>query len=1188
MKKLLLIGILGLVAVASQAQFSFLYEGPEFLYVNDDCLAELEWGHPNTPQAFPTQGGQQVVSFEIFSISGGYQIGSLIPPNTVVTVFYQATDNFGQTALFGFNLFSIDTIGPEFDPFSLPDDITLECGESLPTYFLEVDDNCASDESPIDVIYTEEGVVNGCDGGDLLRIWTATDESSNQTQFIQTVTFEGDDVPPVFTGMPVDGSAECGEAVDAYSAWIDQQRAAISVTDDGCGGVEWNDNAPPPSVLTMFCGVVTVTFFASDSCGNTTEVSVDFTVTNDVAPVIDVEASDIEIDCGVGNPQQTFQNWIDSHGGAEATDDCSFLSWYTVPEDPVLGDTCDISTTVIFVADDGCGNTDSTSASYIVIDTVAPTIITPAQNRVVNCSTVDPHEELNTWLGNHGQVTGEDLCADTSVLTNLFFVEGMQVDSIALHQMLDAQLDSGCVDNVNIGGLLWNNVLVLMEVDFGIMDGCGNVASSAGVFAVTDNLGPTMDSLPQDVTFTCDGTSIEESFTNWYQSAGQAVASDDCGGVVFTGSPGLDTALMSLQAALDTACAEGASVEVSFQVEDICGNPADGQFPATFTVADSEPPVFIELPQDVTFDCSVALQQGIEQWLDTLAGAEAVDDCGTPDYIFQWTASNGETLQGAPGTGPYPDAGELDCSTELMVTFIASDVCGNSVMAGASFLAIDTLPPTLELDTSVTELPCDSLVNLPPPTASDNCDPSPRITFIDSFSGNGCELELVRTWIATDICGNTASIDQNYSITDSSAPILIEAPDDLVIECSEGDVDSLFNAWVSTNAGAIAEDPCSEANVFMAIPGSYNPDDPGTFPGTPPELPTVDTCSSDGVVLEVTADVVFYDECFNLDSRQVQFMVLDTSPPVISGCVDTISEFVDTMGCQATFSVEVPDFMDNCTFFDVEASYRLVGMNTVILGGETTLPFTLDEGSHRLVFYAEDCTGRIDSCITILQAVDTLVPGIQCPADRLLFAGDFPCVISVGLPAPLMSSDICTPPDSGGLQVFYAVEGSTEIEETLFPEGVDSAFIDFSVGVSLVYYIAEDISGNRDSCTFEIEVRDTVAPMAICQDITVEVNPSGELPAIVDPELIDDGSMDNCGIASMTVQPQEFPCDSAGTAQIVELTITDFSGNSAMCTSNITIGMALPQPGYSIGLCNTDTLQLLANPPGGDGGAFHI
>ncbi len=58
--------------------------------------------------------------------------------------------------------------------------------------------------------------------------------------------------------------------------------------------------------------------------------------------------------------------------------------------------------------------------------------------------------------------------------------------------------------------------------------------------------------------------------------------------------------------------------------------------------------------------------------------------------------------------------------------------------------------------------------------------------------------------------------------------------------------------------------------------------------------------------------------------------------------------------------------------------------------------------------------------------------------------------------------------------------------------------------------------------------------------------------ASISPADIDDGSTDNCGIASMTVSPNTFDCDDIGDNTVV-LTVTDINGNSSTCSTIVTI-----------------------------------
>src|SRR5690606_19259251 len=92
---------------------------------------------------------------------------------------------------------------------------------------------------------------------------------------------------------------------------------------------------------------------------------------------------------------------------------------------------------------------------------------------------------------------------------------------------------------------------------------------------------------------------------------------------------------------------------------------------------------------------------------------------------------------------------------------------------------------------------------------------------------------------------------------------------------------------------------------------------------------------------------------------------------------------------------------------------------------------------------------------------------------------------------------------------------------------------------------------NTETCEFNVSVLDNEAPIAVCQDITLEIDPITGTVAITAAE-VDNGSTDNCSIATMTLDISSFDGSMIG-ANTVTLTVTDTSGNSSTCTSTVTV-----------------------------------
>ncbi|MBS9461870.1 gliding motility-associated C-terminal domain-containing protein, partial [Flagellimonas sp. 389] len=95
-----------------------------------------------------------------------------------------------------------------------------------------------------------------------------------------------------------------------------------------------------------------------------------------------------------------------------------------------------------------------------------------------------------------------------------------------------------------------------------------------------------------------------------------------------------------------------------------------------------------------------------------------------------------------------------------------------------------------------------------------------------------------------------------------------------------------------------------------------------------------------------------------------------------------------------------------------------------------------------------------------------------------------------------------------------------------------------------------DPSGNSDTATATVTVRDTISPTAVAQDITVQLDATGN--ASITAADMDNGSTDNCSIASYGLDATAFTCSDVGN-NTVTMTVTDPSGNSDTATATVTV-----------------------------------
>ena len=67
---------------------------------------------------------------------------------------------------------------------------------------------------------------------------------------------------------------------------------------------------------------------------------------------------------------------------------------------------------------------------------------------------------------------------------------------------------------------------------------------------------------------------------------------------------------------------------------------------------------------------------------------------------------------------------------------------------------------------------CDELDNIGPLTATDNCGDAEVILVGEVLQSGGCLGVLVRTYTATDECGNSTTVNQYIVIEDHTPPVL--------------------------------------------------------------------------------------------------------------------------------------------------------------------------------------------------------------------------------------------------------------------------------------------------------------------------------------------------------------------------------------------------------------------------------
>jgi gliding motility-associated-like protein len=284
--------------------------------------------------------------------------------------------------------------------FTQPGPVTISCeidvnDLSITGDVIDTLDNCGG---PISLTYNDAIIdqPGSCDNFYFIqRLWTATDVCGNSRNVNQTITVQ-DTVPPAFI-VPADTTVNCGLENDLDVV------GRPSMLSDNCSTLDSiSFEIVSEDLIAGSCDndyIVERTWRVVDECGNDSLQIQRITVIDTIAPTFSTPSADLVITCMEGiSLEEAYSDWIDDHAGAVAEDLCTMqsdLSWQAldamtmqpVGSMPLIncptGNDTLFQQTVIFVVDDGCGNSRTTQAQFIIIDDTPPVFESCPADQVV-------------------------------------------------------------------------------------------------------------------------------------------------------------------------------------------------------------------------------------------------------------------------------------------------------------------------------------------------------------------------------------------------------------------------------------------------------------------------------------------------------------------------------------------------------------------------------------------------------------------------------------------------------------------------------------------------------------------------------------------------------------------------------------------------------------------------------------
>jgi hypothetical protein len=1031
-----------------------------------------------------------------------------------------------------------------------PGDATVECGSSIDPIDLGMAVAFGTDcTDEIIVSFSDNQISNDSCPLIIARTWTAT-AGDLVEMCTQIITVE-DTQAPFITSFPEDFNVECG-LFDEEDEMIEYLNANVPfpTAEDGCDSelavdVQYEFIGSDECPIAGWC-LKHVTF--TDDCGHSVTQTLTVTLIDTEGPEFEEYENPILVSCleEVPGPQDlmAYDDCMNSYVDVETfesnvgelTDTCN-LSVAIGPGDdwalwlPILAANGDVSS-ANFVFDENGGqfetyndntahltgtviNDQNASESFVLdfwfenkADWATWSSMGRSYKDDLGCAQPDLYESWNYYelVNGFSSATGQgDLAGDVLYFyhmpSNYYF--GFQVGQGANNKNCNYGMSGWFTYYGFAGGeYVQGNGDINVDAECGPVnefdcihkteftylyraeDECGNATIASQTVIVNDETGPEFIVFPADLVVDCDEYPV---------AIGEVEAVDNCVGDVEVSGP--------VDIMFPGDCPNNWTVERTWTAVDICGNITEQT--QLITVIDDEAPVFEGLPENQTVQCDMVPEP---------ADVTVSDNCSEVDAIF---FDFNEEIEEGNCTGNYT----------IYRFWFAEDECGNEAEYTQIISVIDTTAPVFDDYEANIEMPCDAISYSVDLTASDNCG-EVIVTFEDEDSDAGCAGSIIRTYTATDDCGNSATAVQTITLIDNSAPYFVSFPADDTVDCTEvpepatNDIlygDNCTEVTLSYNGQEIIPGNCAgnytiirtwtitdncdnsasdsqtinvednTAPEFTFIPqgGEYSCDE--TLPSINAEAE--DDCSGATVSMNdqmydgecensytIVRTFTAVDGCGNENSASITFYIYDNEAPVFTFVQADLDLECDELIPDAEATAD-----DNC---DGEVS---ISVSEQIIPGECPQSYTLI----RTYTAVDNCENSTEATQTI-NVVDSTAPEfvdyeyytyVECNEidDYTLVAVDNCGEVTVEITEEILNSGGCM----GVLwRIYVATDecgNSTEVEQyivitdTTAPELVNVPAddtiecSDVSLGEDGLYFGAGDVYG-EDNCGLDVEI----------------------------------------------------------------------------------------------------------------------
>ena len=338
---------------------------------------------------------------------------------------------------------------------------------------------------------------------------------------------------------------------------------------------------------------------------------------------------------------------------------------------------------------------------------------------------------------------------------------------------------------------------------------------------------------------------------------------------------------------------------------------------------------------------------------------------------------------------------------------------------------------------------------------------------------------------------------------DDVTPPTFTCPTNLSVDMEAG---ACYGLVPDLNSGITASDNCGTATIIQDIAANTS----------------FGAADGDQTTVTITADDGNGNQ--NTTPCMVTLTLNDNQKPTFTCPANQVIN-MDAASCSGTvpdFSTVINNAMDNCGAVTLNQSIPAFNSFGSADGDQVAVTITANDGNGN-----ENAT----PCVVTLTLNDNQDPDFSCPSNQVVAISPVTCEGTVpNLINNIIPADNCgTPTLSQDVPVGTTFGPNDGFQKT-------------------VTITANDGNGNTKSCTVVVSTTEDQAPNALCKNVTIQLDASGN--ASTNVQAADDGSTDNCGIQSMVLSKTDFSCQNVG-SNAVTLTVTDFNNNSANCALTV-------------------------------------